>query len=138
MEISKLRGRVSEITLCYVHPRLFLYPFSSEYSFMTKYRKIPFFFFFFYKFTSKSDVYILPPAGIGPLPCRPCNDLCQLRGSFCSWHCYLADENHEKHIPTYLRMKSLGCSNELLKTVPSLLGLIVQMSEVHGRIRRET
>ncbi len=39
MEILQLRGRASETTLSHIHPYLFLYPFSSEYSFMTKYRK---------------------------------------------------------------------------------------------------
>ncbi len=47
MEIPQLCGQASETTLSHVHPHSFLYPFSSEYSFMTKYRKKSSFFFFF-------------------------------------------------------------------------------------------
>ncbi len=39
MEIPQLRGLASKTTLYLVHPCSFLYPFSSKYSFMTKYRK---------------------------------------------------------------------------------------------------
>ncbi len=46
MEFPQFRGGASETTLFHVHPRSFLYPFSSKYSFMTKFRKILFFSFF--------------------------------------------------------------------------------------------
>jgi hypothetical protein len=38
-ENPQLRGRASETTLSHVHSHSSFYPFSSEYSFMTKYRK---------------------------------------------------------------------------------------------------